>query len=202
MARAYRLGKRAETTAATHQRIIDAARDLIAQTGLNDAPMGVIAGRAGVTRATIYQRFGSRHELLLAVLNDTLDRADVRAVRKALQHRDAAAAARGMLRASTRFWGLQYALFSRIKALAEIDAEFSRVDEMKESVRRGHCEHLVRRLAEQGCLRPGVSEREAFNILYLLSSFETFDHYYRRCGVSMDRIGARLVGIADAAVLV
>jgi AcrR family transcriptional regulator len=127
--RPYRLGKRAVTAAATRQRITDAARELIvAGEGFPSTNVHDIAKRAGVTRATVYQQFGSKHELLLAVLNDALDRADVRVVRKALQDHDPARATRRLLRASCRFWAGEYELFSRFKGLAALDAEVAGLD--------------------------------------------------------------------------
>jgi AcrR family transcriptional regulator len=201
MARAYRLGKRAVTAAETRQRIIDAARDVIARSGIAGASLGLIATDAGVTRTTVYQQFGSKDELMLAVLNDALDRADVRAVRKALQQRDAGRAARLMLRASCRFWAGEYALFSKIKGLAGVDGEAAVLDANKEGVRQGHIMNLAHRLAEQGQLRPGVTESRAMQMLQLLSSYETFDHLHRIGGMRPDTIAALVIDMADRAVL-
>jgi AcrR family transcriptional regulator len=201
MARAYRLGKRAVTAAATHQRIIDSAREVIATAGIAKADLGTIARRAGVTRTTVYQQFGSREEVFLAVVNDALDRADVRTVRKALQHRDAATATRQMLRASTRFWAGEYELFSKVKGYAGIDEAARLVDLNKEEVRRGHIANLAHRLAEQGKLRPGVSEERAMQIIHLLTSYETFDHLHRQAGMRVEAVGSMIIEIVDRAVL-
>ncbi len=46
-----------------HQRVLDAARDVIAEHGI-DAPMEVIAGRAGVGIGTVYRRFPSKQALV------------------------------------------------------------------------------------------------------------------------------------------
>lgn len=47
------------------QRIIDAAREVFAERGL-DAPMDAIAERAGVGQATLYRRFPQREDLIVA----------------------------------------------------------------------------------------------------------------------------------------
>ncbi len=201
MARAYRLGKRAVTSAETRQRIINAARDVIAAGGMGGASLGVIAEQAGVTRTTVYQQFGSKDELMLAVLNDALDRADVRSVRKALQQRDAARATHLMLRASSRFWAGEYALFSKIKGLAGIDSDAAVLDASKESVRQGHMINLTHRLAEQGQLRSDIGEDRAMQMLQLLSSYETFDHLHRMAGMRPDTIASLIIEIADRAIL-
>lgn len=201
MTRAYRLGKRAVTAAETHQRIIDAARDVIAESGIGGASLGAIATQAGVTRTTVYQQFGSKDELMLAVLNDALDNADVQSVRKALQNRDAVKAARSMLRASSRFWAGEYELFSKVKGLVGIDEAAAAANANKEDVRRGHLINLANRLAEQGALRPGISVDRAMQMLQLLSSYETYDHLHRIGGMRTETIAHLIIDMADRAVL-
>jgi AcrR family transcriptional regulator len=200
VARAYRLGKRAIGVAHTRQRIIDATRDLIVDGGIDGANIQAIAKRAGVTRPTVYQQFGTRQELLLAVLNEALDRADVRAVRKALQLPDAGKAVRGMIRGSCKFWESEFRLFACVKGLALIDGASAHVDQLKEDVRRGHMENITGRLWNQGLLRPGLSRKEAQDRLYLLTSFEVFERL-RSSGHSVDTIASRLVDMTEHAVL-
>ena len=119
--RPYRLGKRAIGVAATRQRIMDATRELLETGGIEQANIQAIAKEAGVTRPTVYQQFGTHSELLLAVMNDALDRADVRSVRKALQLQDAGKAVRGVIRGSCRFWDSEATLFRRFKGLSLVD---------------------------------------------------------------------------------
>jgi AcrR family transcriptional regulator len=201
MTRPYRLGKRAAQAAATRQRIIDAARDLIAESGLHDTSLDAVARRANSTRTTVYHQFGSREELLVAVLNDALDRADVRAVRKALQHDDAVEAMRRAVRASCRFWAGGYTLFAQVKGLAAVDPGVAAVDDTKEAVRRGHLTNLASRMAQQACLRAGVSERDALDTLLLVTSFETFAQLYGRARLRVPAVGALLVDLAERTLL-
>lgn len=200
MARPYRLGKRLVGVQATRRRILDATRQLLEQGGVDTANIQQIAKLAGVTRPTVYQQFGSRQELLLQVMNEGLDSADVRHVRKALQHPDAGKAVRGMIRKSCQFWESGHPLFHRVKGLALIDDAASAVDAEKEAVRRGHIENLTGRLANQGLLKKGVTRRHADDVLYLLTSFEVFDQLRSR-GYSADKIGSRLVQMAEQTVL-
>jgi AcrR family transcriptional regulator len=180
---------------------MDSTRELLESGGLQRANIQTIARHAGVTRPTVYQQFSSLSELLLAVMNETLDRADVQAVRKALQHRDAAKGVRGMLRGSTRFWDSEATLFNRIKGLAIIDPGVSEIDKQKEKVRRGHIENITGRLANDGQLRAGVSRGAAAERLYLLSSFESYERL-RALGYSTDAITQRLIDVAEQTVIV
>ena len=201
MARANTLRQRATSAAGTRQRILDAGRDLLINDGLNAANISAIAAHAGVTRGTVYMHFASPHELLLAVLNDALDRADVRFIRKALHHPDAAEAARLLMAGSTRFWVAERYVFSRIKGLAMVDAEFARLDELKEAARAGHTRNLAIRLVQQRRLRAGVSELDAYNTIFFLCSFEAVEHCTRVAGLSVQATALQLRRILDTTVL-
>ena len=67
MPRQYRLGRRQELVDRTAQSILAAARDLVSQKPAEAVSVGAIARRAGVSRLTVYQRFGSRSGLLAAL---------------------------------------------------------------------------------------------------------------------------------------
>jgi AcrR family transcriptional regulator len=201
MTRPYRLGKRAVQSAETRQRIIDAARELILHDGAYDTSLDAVARRANSTRTTVYHQFGSREELLLAVLNEALDRADVREVRKALQHRDAVQAMRRTIRASCRFWAGEHALFAQVKGLAGIDDGMAAIDALKEGVRRGHITNLARRLAHEGNLRAGCSERRALDTLLFVTSFETFHQLFKGARMPTDVVGTMLLELAERTLL-
>ena len=201
MARVYRLGKRGIAAAETRQRIMDAARELLFTEELRELSLHEVAADAGVTRSTIYQQFGSKGELLLAVVNDALDRANVQRVRKVLQDPDATAALRGLMRESTRFWAGEYALFSGIKRLAQVDEAIAHVNETKEGVRQGHITNLIGRLVQQGRLRPELSEERAAAMLNLLLSYETYDQLRTHYRLPLNKIIATLTEMAERALL-
>src|SRR5581483_9129856 len=58
--RVYRQRRRAESTAETRRRIMDAVRDLLERGEFHRSSVEEIAERAGVARATLYQRYGPR----------------------------------------------------------------------------------------------------------------------------------------------
>jgi AcrR family transcriptional regulator len=68
------------------ERILAAARDVFAERGL-DAPLEAIARRAGVGQATLYRRFPSRQDLLVATFGPKLA-AYTEAIDRALQDPD------------------------------------------------------------------------------------------------------------------
>jgi AcrR family transcriptional regulator len=68
----------ARTRSATaHRKVLDAALELVAETGIEGASMDAIAGRSGVSKATIYKHWKDKDALLLEmleVLNGLKDR--------------------------------------------------------------------------------------------------------------------------------
>lgn len=69
--RPYRMGARAESAAATGERILDAADAVFDQGPIDEFTLNAVAERAGVTVQTILRRFGTRNGLLIATLGRT-----------------------------------------------------------------------------------------------------------------------------------
>ena len=70
--RSYRLGRRAETAAATRERIVSAAAALYQEQGVVATTLQQIAGRADVSRGTILHHFGGGDGLISAVAEHVL----------------------------------------------------------------------------------------------------------------------------------
>ena len=61
---------------ARRQRILEAARTLIARDGLQTLSMRKLAREAGLSVTTLYNLFGARNDILSALVNDAIDRID------------------------------------------------------------------------------------------------------------------------------
>lgn len=68
-----RVSRREQGKAERRRRIVAAARDLVRETGDTGLSMRALAARAGVAITTPYSLFGSKHGIVLAVLQDVLD---------------------------------------------------------------------------------------------------------------------------------
>jgi AcrR family transcriptional regulator len=71
--RQYHLQKRAESTAATRQRVLDATIEVYREVGIPATTLKAVAERADVSRGTILHHFGSGEGLLGAVLDTILE---------------------------------------------------------------------------------------------------------------------------------
>jgi AcrR family transcriptional regulator len=75
--RSYVLGKRADSSDATRQRILTATIDLYRELGIPATTLKAVAERADVARGSILHHFGSADGLLGAVLDHVLDSLDL-----------------------------------------------------------------------------------------------------------------------------
>src|SRR5690242_2918638 len=66
-ARAYRAHQRTNRSEQTRARIMEAVRELLAEGSFHETAVEQVAERAGVSRATLYQHFRSRLDLIDAI---------------------------------------------------------------------------------------------------------------------------------------
>ena len=83
-------------------------------------------------------------------------------------------------------------------SMAQLDEEAvgGAVRRFEEERTRGMA-RLARRLAEQDVLLPGVTAGEAADLLWVLTSFESFDLLYTGRGLSVDEVAEALVTSAE-----
>jgi AcrR family transcriptional regulator len=169
--RAYRGRSRPKRSEETRERIKSAVRELLAEGTFHESTVEQVADRAGVSRATLYQHFRSRLELVDAIcetfdLNPALLR-----LREIVESPDADAALAGTIAESMRFWSSEDAVLRHLYGVASIDPAAHDLVERQRADRRRELERLVRNLARAGALR---TERRALNLLLVLTSYETF----------------------------
>ncbi|HEX6673970.1 MAG TPA: hypothetical protein VF486_02950 [Actinomycetes bacterium] len=66
-----------------------------------------------------------------------------------------------------------------------------------EADRAGGMAHLARRLAEQDVLRPDVTVEQAAHLLWVLTSFDSFDLLYTGRGLPAEEVADILVSAAE-----
>jgi AcrR family transcriptional regulator len=187
--RRHDLGKRQAGVDRTKAAVLAAARELVAASGGTHLSVGAVARRAGVSRLTIYNRFGSRSGLLRAVAGE----AHGRLLPPAANGANAAGgtkAPREQLRdrisAACMTWSSDPALFRALPTTGSAGDPAAQKD-------RG----LAERLAAADQLRPGCSLKEAEDVVGALTSFAVFDRLHqdgRRSPVAVADILMRLAG--------
>ena len=173
--RHYRQQKRAESSAETRRKVIAAARELLLHDDFQDVSVEAIAARARVGRSTVYQQFQNKQGLLQAIELSVSESAGVENLLQVLQQTDALASLRAAFEVGGGVWARERDLFRKLFGLAHVDADLRAVMEDKDTKRQQLVRVLVEKLGAQKRLRPGVTRERAFQVLWLLTSFQTFD---------------------------
>lgn len=197
--RTYRLEQRATGIADTRQKVVAAARALFLTAGFHRVSIEAIAAHAGVGRTTVFQQFGSRSGLLAALEQETRARAGVEELWHKLGDPDALQALHAAFGMGCRVWAAEAEMFRGLFALAAIDPEMQAIVADQAARRRQLIDALALRLQRQRRLRPGVTRRCAADLLWLLTSFQSFDTLHAARG-SLREVTRLLLGQAAAFV--
>jgi len=180
-ARSYRLGRRENAVRQTRKAILTAARDLLASGETAGLSPGAVARRAGVSRVTVYNQFGSRAGLLRELA------AGARGQRGPVEaSADPIDSLRQRIVDACSMWASDPGLFRGLPAPATAELGTA-----------GDDRALVERLAAAGRLRPGCSLKEAEDVIGAITSFEVFDRLHkdgRRSTAAVVEVLARLCG--------
>jgi AcrR family transcriptional regulator len=181
--RAYRTRRRSNRSAETRERIVAAVRSLLEEGTFHDSTVEEVADRAGIARATLYQHFGSRLELVDAICETFDANPALLEIRKVVDLPDADAALSETIANTVRFWSSEDTVLAQLYGVAAIDPAAQELVDRQRSDRRSEIARLARRLRSSGRLRPGTSEKSALTILMLLTSYDSFREL-REAGLS------------------
>jgi AcrR family transcriptional regulator len=200
--RKYEQRARAVSADETRQRILDAMYARLRAEPAAAVSVDQVAKDAGVARSTVYLVFESRAGLFDALAAYVLDKSGFAAINEAARDSDAREHLHGALRAGARMYAADLVVMRALVSTAQADPEAvaGAVHRLEEG-RMGGMRYLARRLDEQGQLRPDVSQREAADILWVLTSLDTFDLLHTGRGLSATKAADRLIHMADRALL-
>jgi AcrR family transcriptional regulator len=200
--RRYEQRARAEEAEKTRRRILDAVVARLRAAPSEPVAVERIAEDAGVARSTVYAIFGSRAGLFDAVGQDLAERLGYRRLVEASHHPDAREALRGGLRAASAMLAGERDIWRALHSMAKLDeAAVGGAVASREEERAAAMARVAAQLGEQGYLRPGVSVEEANDILWVITSFESFDLLYTGRGLPLDTVVERLTETAERALM-
>jgi len=178
-----------------------AVREQLAEGTFHESTVEEVAKRAGVSRATLYQHFGSRLALVDAICETFAENPALVAAKESVELDDPDAALDGTLANSVRFWASEEAILAPLYGVAAVDPSAAALVERQTADRRGAIERLLRALRQHGRLRESLTDRRALGVLLLLTSFETFQELRRRAGLPEREVVAALQESARALLL-
>jgi AcrR family transcriptional regulator len=182
------------------QRVLDAAATLVEEDAFHTATMDDLARRAGVARATVFSRFGSKLGVLEALSLRCAGGAEMRAVREAQAVGDPLAAVEALLVAGCDLWEKEGYIMVQLKAIAVLEPDASRIIDEQYDDQRSGMEALARGLQKAGRLREGWTAARATAALHALTSVETFMLLRRDHGLPLAKVKQTIVELSRTMV--
>ena len=199
--RQYEQKARAEDAERTRMRIIEAVFERLREAPAEPVAVDRIARMAGVARSTVYAIFGSRSGLFEAAGRELSERSGYAPLVQAKEQPDARDHLRAGLQAATRMLAANRDIFRALHSMAQLDEEAvgGSVSQIEAERSRGMA-RLAGRLADQGHLRDGLDADRAARILWVLTSFESFDLLFSGRALSTDETAELLIETAEHAL--
>ena len=200
--RKYEQRLRAEAAEETRRRILDAVYERLTTDPSHPVSVDRVARDAKVARSTVYLVFGSRAGLFDAVGDDLLRQDAYRRLLEAVAHPDARETLRGGIRAGVEMFAANRDVARSLYAMSRLDEDAvgGAVRRFEDERTRGMA-RLARRLDDQGALRADVTAEAAADLLWVLTSFESFDLLFTGRGLAVDEVARALTGAAERTLL-
>jgi AcrR family transcriptional regulator len=196
--RKYEQRLRADAAAETRSRILDAVYQRLREAPSEPVSIDRIARMARVARPTVYLAFGSRAGLFEAVGAELQERGGFDRMLQAAAHPDAREALRGAICGVVEMYEAHRDVLRALSSMALLDAAaVGGAIQRMEQGRAGGMARLAQRLADQQALRADVTAGQAADLLWLLTSFDSFDLLYTGRDLSAEKTAATLITAAD-----
>jgi AcrR family transcriptional regulator len=191
-------GTRGRRAPQSIDRVLEAAARLIEDDAFHTATMEELAAAAGVSRATVFNRFGSKLGVLQALFTRSMEGPEMQAIQDALAIEDPVAALKTVIEAACAIWEVYGPVHLQLQAIGVLEPEATVLVDQQREQQRAEIEDLVRRLAKAGKLRPGLSQIRATATLHMLTSLETFFWLRRAYGLSVRQTRDTITELAGA----
>jgi AcrR family transcriptional regulator len=177
--------RRPRRSQATRAKIVATVRDLLAEGTFHETPVEEVAARAGVSRATLYQHFGTR-EGLVDALCESFDENPALVKIRRVDDLDS------FVHLCVAFWSSEEQVLAQLYGAAAVDPAAAALVERQRSDRYGELRRILR--------SSGIDGRRVFAELAALTSFETFRELRRGAGLRLSDVTATLQAAAQRAL--
>lgn len=200
--RRYRSALRSQQATATRDRVLRAARQAFADSGYPNATIEAIAGAAGVAVPTVYWQFGTKQQLLRAVLDGIGRTVGLEArIRQILTAEDSREQLRLTAALSRELWGESAAVLRGIAQSRGADPAFDGWLRTLDDERRTGELRLIVACSQRGDLRADLTIDEGADLLLVLSGPGLYLELVDGRGWSPSRYEAWLAGSLQESLL-
>jgi AcrR family transcriptional regulator len=149
-----------------------AVRELLAEGAFHESTVEQVADRAGISRATLYQHFRSRLDLVDAICDTFDDNPALLALRASVELEEPERALAETMANTVRFWSSEDTVLRQLYGVVAIDPAARDLVDRQRADRRGEMDRLARHLQRSGRLR--TTRPQALARLMVLTSYETY----------------------------
>jgi AcrR family transcriptional regulator len=178
-------------------RVLAAAERLIRMDEFHATTMDELAAAAGVSRATVFNRFGSKLGVLHALFTRAMESPEMEAIQRALELEEPVASLHAVIGAACEIWESQGFIHEQLQAIAVLEPDATTLVRRQQQEQRAEVQALARRLARAGRLRPGLSAARAAAALHMLTSLESFLQLRREYGLSLRQTRETITELAQ-----
>lgn len=179
---------------------MDATRQLLDEGTFHESSVEQVGERAGVSRATVYQHFPSRLDLVDAMCDTFGVNPALVRIRDSVEIEDVHEATRESIADAVRFWASEDSVLQQLYGVAAVDPAAQALVDRQLRDRRGEMQKLARRLDESKSLRSGVDRGEALAHLLTLTSYGTYRELHQE-GLSDAKLIRHLQSAAERLLL-
>ena len=173
--RAYKSLVRQRQAGDTRRRIVEATRQLLQSEGYAGMTIEAIARRAEVSAQSVYAIFKSKTGILTELLDQSSFGVDYEdAVRQARSASDPETRLRLAARVARQIRGAQSATFDLMRGAGVVAPELARLEQNRERLRYEGEEGTITFLREAGRLRPGLDQKTARDIFWMLTGGDVY----------------------------
>ena len=195
--RPYAPGRRRESSKSV-DRVLEATARMIGEGAFHAATMDELAAAAGVSRATVFNRFGSKLGVLEALFTRGMEGPEMAAIQEALALEDPVAALDAVIGAVCAIWEAYGLVHLHLQAVAVLEPAAAALIDRQREEQRADVQALIHRLAKTDKLRPKLSPARATATLHMLTSLESFLWLRQSYGMSLRQTRETLAELARA----
>jgi AcrR family transcriptional regulator len=179
---------------------MEATRELLDEGTFHDSTVEQVGERAGVSRATVYQHFPSRLDLVDAMCDTFGQNPALIRVRDSVELDDLGKALNETISDTIRFWSSEDAVLQQLYGVSAVDPAAGALVERQLRDRRSEMRKLAHRLDEGRALRAGIDREQALAHLMVLTSYGTYREL-RQEGLSEKKVVEHLQSAAKRLLL-
>jgi AcrR family transcriptional regulator len=151
-----------------------AVRELLEAGAFHESTVEQVADRAGISRATLYQHFPSRLDLVDEICDSFDANPALLALRGSVELEDPERALAETLANTVAFWSSEDTVLRQLYGVVAIDPAARDLVDRQRADRHGEMERLARHLQRTDRIRLGMTRPQALARLMVLTSYETY----------------------------